>query len=215
LASLLAGGVAHDLSTPLSTIAVAAVELERGSLSPDQLADVRLIRSEVDRCRRMLSQLAVDAIAGGEPPSVITVAALLTRLSCELQGRGRCLITIEAAAGLRVLRVPIRAAVLALRNMVTNGWQAMPAGGQVLISAAVLDDRLTISIEDSGRGMKAEVLARAFEPTFTTKPDGSGMGLGLFLARSIVARVGGNLLLASTPGVGTTAIVRLPLEAGR
>jgi two-component system sensor histidine kinase RegB len=69
---------------------------------------------------------------------------------------------------------------------------------------------ITFSIVDKGPGMSPDVLARAGEPFFTTKEPGKGMGLGLFLAGSVVERVGGTLELRSQHGAGTEAIVRLP-----
>lgn len=68
-----------------------------------------------------------------------------------------------------------------------------------------------IEVRDTGIGMPAEVLARAGEPFFTTKEPGQGMGLGLFVARAVLERLGGKLELASTPGRGTTAVLTLPL----
>jgi two-component system sensor histidine kinase RegB len=67
-----------------------------------------------------------------------------------------------------------------------------------------------IEIHDQGPGMPADVLERAGEPFFTTKGGQGGMGLGLFLARSVVERLGGRLRLSSVPRKGTTAIVELP-----
>ena len=67
-----------------------------------------------------------------------------------------------------------------------------------------------MSVEDTGAGMSAETLARAFDMFFTTKPQGTGLGMAI--ARSVVERHGGELRLDSAPGQGTTASVRLPLE---
>ena len=73
-----------------------------------------------------------------------------------------------------------------------------------------MNDALVIEVTDRGEGMSAEALARAGEPFFTTKPVGRGMGLGLFLARTLATQLGGSLDLDSTLGKGTRATCRLP-----
>ena len=72
-------------------------------------------------------------------------------------------------------------------------------------------NRLARAFVDRGSGMAQAVLARAGEPFFTTKEPGRGMGLGLFLTRTLVERLGGELLLSSEAGAGTRALVRLPI----
>ena len=71
--------------------------------------------------------------------------------------------------------------------------------------------RLVFEIADRGAGISPEMLARVGEPFFTTKPAGQGMGLGIFLARAIVERLGGELSIRSAPGAGTTATLWLPV----
>ena len=73
------------------------------------------------------------------------------------------------------------------------------------------DHHLKIEVEDRGEGMDPERARRATDPFFTTKDPGRGMGLGLFLTRSVLERLGGDLTFESRPGAGTRACVRLPL----
>jgi two-component system sensor histidine kinase RegB len=82
----------------------------------------------------------------------------------------------------------------------------------VIVTMARDTRDVAITIEDRGTGIPDDVLARVGEPFFTTKQPGSGMGLGVFLARTFVESQGGALVLESTPGLGTRAIVRLPAE---
>jgi two-component system sensor histidine kinase RegB len=70
-----------------------------------------------------------------------------------------------------------------------------------------------VTVTDRGSGMSPEVLARVGEPFFTTRSPGEGMGLGVYFARSVISHAGGALVVASTPGKGTTATVTLPVEA--
>jgi two-component system sensor histidine kinase RegB len=90
---------------------------------------------------------------------------------------------------------------------------ADPGGRPVEVTADCDAQRLRIVVKDSGRGMTREVLQRAGEPFFTTKEPGSGMGMGLFLARSVIERIDGQLEIQSAAGEGTTVRVTLPIAA--
>ena len=215
LASLatLAAGAAHELSTPLSTIALVATELER-TLSADkpeseEAADAGLIRQEVARCRDILAHLAVDAgTSVGEHLEALSVASLCDQALDPFRDR----VDLRLPDGEQPrLRVPPRTAVQCLRGLLKNGLQAGPPSGRVALTVTVREGTCVLAVRDDGAGMGPEALARAGEPFFTTKPPGQGMGLGLFLARAVFEQSGGHLRLASAPGQGTTATVELPL----
>lgn len=103
-------------------------------------------------------------------------------------------------------------------NLLINAARAIAdhggARGVIAISTRRIEDSVEVAIRDDGCGMDAEVLRRACEPFFTTRPVGQGMGQGLAIAHQVVHRHGGTLSLASQAGAGTTATVRLPLPAG-
>ncbi len=212
LASLatLAAGAAHELATPLSTIAVAAKELERDlSTRPDMqdsTDDARLIRDEVQRCRRILDQMASDAgESAGEAFHSVSAEQLIQEATFELTNLERVRVRIEAT---KPVRVPLRALGRALRGLVRNALQASTES--VEVRARESGEALLIEIEDRGNGMSADLLAKVGEPFFTTKEPGKGMGLGVFLARALCERLGGSLELSSKPGQGTLARVVLP-----
>jgi PAS domain S-box-containing protein len=96
-------------------------------------------------------------------------------------------------------------------NLLTNAVQSIEGEGQVEVTAFQQDQRLVITIRDTGCGMDANTLAHLGEPFFTTKPVGSGTGLGLSISYGIVERHGGKLGFESQPGVGTTATVEVPV----
>jgi two-component system sensor histidine kinase RegB len=216
----LAAGAAHELATPLGTIVVAAKELERQlaggrALSIDEL---KVIREQADRCRAILDQMSVDAGEGkGEAPSRITVEDLVGRVLPGLHAEPAVQVAVDASARGRALHVPATALAQALRGVLKNAQEASPRTAPVSLSARGRDGRLEIAVEDRGHGMAPEVLVRAGEPFFTTKPPGQGMGLGLFLTRSVVERLGGALELGARPEGGTRVTLRLPwdLRAGR
>lgn len=212
LASLatLAAGAAHELATPLSTIAVAAKELERDLTSlpeaKESVGDAHLIRQEVQRCRHILDQMASDAgESAGEPFRSVRADELLREATENLSEMSRVEISVETDAE---LKIPLRALGRALRGLIRNALQA--STGTVSIRVQAAGQKVRIEVEDRGEGMSTELLAKLGEPFFTTKEPGHGMGLGVFLARALCERLGGSLEHTSRHGHGTVARVYLP-----
>jgi two-component system sensor histidine kinase RegB len=210
----LAAGAAHELSTPLSTIAVVAKELERDSAARTR-DDAQLIRAEVERCRDILRQMAGDA---GESPAETASKVTLRELvdvALDPIGHERIRITwAPRAEGAEVL-VPLRAASQALRNVIQNAIDASPESEPVDIYGDRAGDRWVLAVVDHGHGMDEGVVARAADPFFTTKEPGRGMGLGLFLTRSVLDFLGGSIDIDSTPGKGTRVTLTFPAFAVR
>jgi two-component system sensor histidine kinase RegB len=211
----MAAGAAHELSTPLGTIALVAKELEH-ALSPQgepgMIDDARLIREQVGRCRVILDQMAGGA--GEHPGEGIEAVAVAVLVGEALEGaRGAPPVVLDLVEGAEraVVRVPPRAMAQALRSVITNAQDASSAGGEVRVVAMMERGVLTIEVLDRGRGMTEDVLMRVGEPFFTTKEPGRGMGLGLFLTRAVVESLGGSLDIDSSPGQGTCVVMRLPV----
>ena len=97
-----------------------------------------------------------------------------------------------------------------LINLLGNALDAMGTTGTLTIATAPVDDGLELAVTDSGHGMDAEQASRIFEPFYTTKPEGTGTGLGLSVTLGILKSHGGTVAVESTPGRGTTMRVRLP-----
>lgn len=99
-------------------------------------------------------------------------------------------------------------------NLLSNAVQAIEHDrGRILLKTEARGDRVEVSVVDNGRGIPAEILPRIFDPFFTTKPAGQGTGLGLSICDRIVRAHGGEIRVASVPGVGTRFVVRLPVAA--
>jgi two-component system sensor histidine kinase RegB len=205
----LAGGAAHELSTPLSTIAMVAAELQRkfaDRSDPAAREDFALLLAEVERCRSVLMQLATDAgTVGGENASWVALRELVADVVSPLPAE-RIRLRMTGDARLRVSR---RALASALRGLVKNALQA-DAGVVEIEAGAVEGGSARLAVIDHGHGMDEDTLARAGEPFFTTKEPGHGMGLGVFLARAVVEQAGGTLSLTSSPRSGTRAEILLP-----
>jgi two-component system sensor histidine kinase RegB len=214
LASLTAGA-AHELGTPLSTIAVAARELERNFLrgsAGSAADDARLIREQVQRCQDTLFHLSAQAgQVLGEPIERVPVSRWLEEAITETGRGSRVALDVAPAARRTELRTWRRATRQALSNLIGNALDAAGVSDSVLVRVWLEPGTLCLAVEDKGAGMPLDVLSRAGEPFFTTKEEGQGMGLGLFLARSVIEHAGGTLALQSEPGRGTTALIRLPL----
>jgi two-component system, sensor histidine kinase RegB len=218
LASLatLAAGAAHELATPLSTIAVVARELERRLEKAEEDAassDARLIREQVERCRSILSQMAADA---GEPVGDVarslSVDELLETATAGLEGVDRIDVAVSAQAeGRQIVALP-RPLAQALRSLLKNALDATLAPARIELEVSIDRAGWRFCVNDTGPGMQPEVRARAMEPFFTTKPAGQGMGLGLFLTKSVAEQHGGRLEIDSSPGRGTRAWLMLPLD---
>lgn len=216
LASLatLAAGAAHELGTPLGTIAVIARELERYALTvPDNAAlieDSRLIRSQVERCRLILSRLSVQ---GGEPigesPRRVAMKDILDSAIQEFTEEQRANLVAEVPGDLFVV-VPEQATVQSLAALIRNALDANIHRNPVVAKAVSTGANVKITIQDRGSGIAEPVLRRIGEPFFTTKEPGKGMGLGTFLVRIFAERLGGHLSFDSVPGEGTTVTLELP-----
>jgi len=213
----LAAGAAHELATPLSTIAVAAGELGRHvDDRPECAEDVALVQEQVGRCRSILAQLAHDAGAGmGELTTVQPIGDVLDDAlhALDVPDRQASLERIDLlgddALLDRELSLPRRLVAHVIAGLVKNALQADP-DGRVVLEARDEGDALVLEVRDHGAGMSSDTLARAREPFFTTKAPGQGTGLGLFVASSTARQLGGTLTLDSREGEGTTAALRLP-----
>ncbi len=213
----LAAGAAHELGTPLGTIAIVARELERYAATlpegDDLGEDARLIRAEVERCQRILQGMSArGAEPVGEAPRSITVGELLRQTLEQFPETRRVRISVCAQDEGAQVSLPVRATVQSLGALVSN---ALDAGGEsieVQVKAECERGDVVLMVRDNGPGMSDEVMRRVAEPFFTTKEPGKGMGLGTFLARTFAERLGGALTYDSAPGKGTIATLTLPVR---
>jgi signal transduction histidine kinase len=221
----LTGGIAHDFNNLLAAI-LGNLELLRRRLA-DNAGALRLVDGAMEGAERgkALTQRLL-AFARQQDLRPITVdSPTLLRGTVEMLARSigpGIEIRTEIAPDLWPARVDPNQLELALLNLGLNARDAMPDGGTLTLSARnetiaagavgplAAGDYVCLTIADTGVGMDGETLARATDPFSTTKGVGKGTGLGLSMVDGMAAQSGGSLRLASVPGGGTTAELRLP-----
>ena len=215
----LAAGTAHELATPLSTIAIVAKDVEQAFEkhppnfpgAEDVIDDVHLIRSELDRCRRIIDRMsshAGDTI--GESIGPVSVEEITRRTLDGIADSDRVELDLPDEARQQFLSVPAEALCQAMRAIIQNGIDADDSGSPVEVLVSDHGDSWQWLIKDQGDGMSNEQLKRVSEPFFTTKPPGKGMGLGVFLAQNVVGRLGGEIQFETRPQKSTTVRLVLP-----
>lgn len=213
----LAAGAAHELSSPLSTIAVITKEVERElvrrTVSDQTIADISTIRTELDRCRDILDRMSSDAgLVIGEALSTTTLGELIRECISGVDSREPVAVSFDPAIDSVVLRAPLEGLAQAIRGIVKNAVDAAGHPDKVTLHAALDKGKITMQVVDQGTGINPETLRRIGEPFFTTKEPGKGMGLGVYLARNLIQRLGGAIDYSSEPGRGTVVTIEFPQE---
>jgi len=211
----LTANLAHDLGTPLHSIAgLARLMLEREGWPPDVAHKLNLIVEQTQRLDNVIQNVR-KATRLPEPHfELMTVHKILNDtlpLVEPLIQQNHVSIDLHidrSAASLYVDRYRIQTALL---NIIQNSIDAMPDGGKITISAE--DDRtaktINIMITDNGQGIPADLLKKVCEPFFSSHKDEGMRGLGLAIVRDIVKAHGGRMDMQSTPGSGTSVILYL------
>jgi signal transduction histidine kinase len=210
---LLAAGIAHEVGNPVAALSSLVQILKRRGPDPYTAEKLELAASQLHRIERTIREL----IDFSRPASTAT-------------SRVRIVEVVEEALGIakyyqrtkqRSIRTNIPAdlpPVLGVRdyltqvvlNLVLNAIDATNEHGRIQVEAQAEGGWLTVSVDDDGRGISLADRCRLFQPFFTTKPHGTG--LGLYVNRQIVQELGGTLCFHSEPGQGSTFVVRLPVD---
>ena len=212
----LAAAAAHELGTPLSTISVIAKELERAIASDSPHGDdVRLLREQATRCRDILAKLT-ELSAGGEPFDRMPLTALIEEVVAPHRNFG---VSIEVTAPSDRATEPVGArnpAILyGLGNLLENAVDF--ARDRVSVDVRWNEDSVAVTISDDGPGFAPEILARIGEPYVTSRrrhqddtgEEPAGLGLGFFIAKTLLERSGATLSFQNRLGPQRGAIIRL------
>lgn len=213
---LLAAGVAHEMGNPLSSIEAQLQLLEPRGLPGEAVPVLATVRQEVARLGRILRELVDFARRRRDEATLVSVQSVVgDALRLLRHDRRMREVTLREdfdpeTPPVFMIEDHLMQVVL---NLLLNALDAMPTGGALRIEVWTAGGRLALRVHDAGVGMDRSVLARCFEPLFTTKDTGRGTGLGLSISRDIARAAGGEIELHSAPGPGTTAVVTLPAFA--
>lgn len=213
--------MSHELRTPLSTITGYTEMLLEDEPSPEQVRDLEHIRSASDHLLRLIDQvLDLSKLEAGrlsfvaEPVDVDEVIAHAVE-AAEVLARRHGNLLVVPTRGLGVATLDGLRLKQVLLNLLSNACK-FTQGGRVVVAGRDLGDAFVLTVADTGEGIPPAALAHLFEPFFQVENDRSrtrgGTGLGLAITRHFVERLGGELSVESTVGVGTTFTVMLPRE---
>jgi two-component system cell cycle sensor histidine kinase/response regulator CckA len=223
---LIAGGIAHDFNNLLTAV-FGQIEMARGRLDPEAPAahELDVALSALARSRDLTRQLLTFSTGGAPARKILSVGKLLEDAVKLGLGGSSLRARIEVSPDLPPVEADEGQMSQILNNLLVNARQATPGAGEVLIRAGKrqLDSGeapplpagayVQIAIQDTGHGIPEHLLAKVFDPFFTTRP--TGTGLGLATSYSMARRHGGLLSIASRVGEGTTLTLLLPAGQGR
>ena len=207
----MAANIAHEIRNPLASL-TGAIEVLTSPLTADDARErlSQIVATESERLNHIIKNFLEYA-----RPAPLSITAFDVAAAAE-----EVLLLLEHRAGpgsLKVVRAfppsvvwPVDAQQFrqVLWNLCLNAVEAMPEGGELRVNADVRGDRLEVSVSDNGEGIAATDLSHVFEPFFSTKSEGTGLGLAL--VHRVVQEHGGEIDVQSTPGLGTTFTLTLP-----
>src|SRR5574337_133255 len=212
----MAAALAHEIKNPLNAVSMGLQRLGV-EFEPAETEEYRrltgLMQGEVRRLNAIVEQFLSLARPLPLKPERVRTDELLRELAALVEADARATgvrLVLAAPPDLPVVVADRNHLKQVMLNLILNGLQAMPAGGTLTLDAAKTRGALTLTVADTGHGIPPEALPRVFDPYFTTKAQ--GLGLGLAIARRIVEDHGGRVEVESQPGRGSRFSVILPLE---
>jgi two-component system NtrC family sensor kinase len=218
--------VAHQLATPLASIALRAESLEgdldgsAGAVPRDKLERyVRAISAETQRCKELLAALRVFARAPDPAFGPVDVNALCkgaAALVLHEAMRRQIEVQLDLDEALPLVQGSEGRLGQAVLSLIVNGLDASPAAGRVVVQTRVDDPgRIAVTVSDEGPGVSDEVRSRLFEGVFSTQPPGRGLGLGLFACRVIAEQHRGSIECSTGHGRGGRFVLRISSGPGQ
>ena len=211
----LAAGVAHEIRNPMAAIVNATTLLAAGTgLTDEEYAStLSAVRTEARRLNRILSEFLLFARPRAPERRLSDIAEVVERVASLIrEDRARAAgveLDVRMDRSVPVFRFDPDQMIQVLWNIALNGVEAMEGQGRLRLDVEQVNGDVVISVADTGRGIPPGDRARVFDPFYSRKP--AGTGLGLTIAQRIVAAHGGRIELNSAPGLGTRVRIALPL----
>ncbi|MGQ9371912.1 two-component system sensor histidine kinase AtoS [Azospirillum sp. A39] len=206
----LVAGVAHEIRNPLTSIRGFMQALSASDDVREWQRYAPLVVRQVDSLNRIVTELL--EFGRPRPPSIrpVQLNDLLREVSLLAGHKAGGRVVLEPAADLPMVEADGEALKQAVLNLIINAFQAQPASGEVHIATAADSGRdAVITVADDGVGIPPENIGKVFDPFFSTKADGTGLGLAM--VHRIIDAHNGTITIASTPGAGTVVTLRLPV----
>jgi signal transduction histidine kinase len=214
--------IAHELRTPLSLIIGHAEGVHDGVLEPTR-ENFEIIREEAERLEKLVNDLRTLSLADAgelsvdfQPVNVNNLMSDVYTHYISLFNQKRVALNLEPASVILQARLDPNRFTQVLNNILDNALRYTPASGQVTLAASLIEDRIQLSVKDSGEGVTSEEAAHLFDRFYRadesrTRDDG-GSGLGLAIAKSIVEMHKGRIWAESEKGKGLRVVIELPAE---
>lgn len=224
---VLAAGVAHEINNPLTAVQGFAEGLKRRLPRLKKIAEedlfsdfdeyVGIIQKECGRCLEIVQNLLTFGRQPSPTFNAVPVNSLVTDtlklLKYHLKQYPENIIELDLDDDLPFARGDASQLKQVILNLLSNALDAVSGGGSIRIRTYPVNKNFVgLAVEDTGRGIAPEYLAKLFEPFFTTKPLGKGIGIGLSTCYNIVSEHGGEIVVCSQLGQGSTFLVKLPKE---
>ena len=207
-----AGSVGHELRNPLGVMSNAVYFLQNALPDADETTKeyLGIIKDEIVSSERIVSDLLDSARTQPPRRELISVATLISQTLRKYTMPASVTVRLDIPSTLPPLNVDPRQIRQVFRNLISNGVEAMLEGGTLEIRATEneQDKTLCVSVSDNGSGITPEVMAKLFQPLFTTKA--RGIGLGLVVVNNLIEANGGSIAVKGAPGKGSTFTVTLP-----
>jgi signal transduction histidine kinase len=207
-------GIAHEIRNPTTTIGGFARRIRKDLNAHSKVGQyLDIILEETERLENLVRRVREFGSLLSVRPAPHDPKEALADIVQQLEPRAKeagVELTVAVDSGLPSIRMDPAQLTLALSNIVENAMEAMPHGGKLILSAKAEEDHVLITISDTGRGIAQEHLDSVYDPFFTSKTRGAG--LGLTMVHQIIKNHGGEVRIRSDKGAGTTVDIRLPLN---
>lgn len=215
----LVAGVAHELNNPLNNIMLTAALLKEDYIDLSDEEKMEMIEDMIQEAERSqgivrnLLDFARESEAHIKPLELDRIVQESVRLVANQVRLKKVKLTVEIPSGMPHIHGDEQMLKQVFVNLILNAVDALPQGGQIVVSDAKAEEKgfLAVEVRDNGPGIPEHVLPCIFDPFFTTKTKGKGVGLGLSVTRGIIRRLGGFIRVNSRVGEGTTFTILLPV----